>query len=202
VSHILQPITAAALALFFQWGVAMHDLRIAETIQGKQPWRTLLQRGGPFARKAAFQVLKDYVLFPALALANAPRVLAGNAMANVIRNLWTFAIIFCGHFPEGVQVFSEEEAKDESRGAWYLRQLGGSANIEGSALFHVMSGHLSHQIEHHLFPDLPAARYPEMAPTVRAICEKYGQVYNTGRFGRQFGSVVKRLFVNALPQAA
>ena len=29
---------------------------------------------------------------------------------------------------------------------------------------------LSHQIEHHMFPDLPAARYPEMAPRVREIC--------------------------------
>ncbi|MCU0687598.1 MAG: fatty acid desaturase, partial [Polyangiaceae bacterium] len=57
----------------------------------------------------------------------------------------------------------------------------------------------SHQIEHHLFPDIPSARYPEMAPQVREICARYGQAYNTGGLGRQFASVVRTLLVNALP---
>ena len=39
----------------------------------------------------------------------------------------------------------------------------GSANITGGKLFHLMTGNLSHQIEHHLFPDLPARRYPQIA---------------------------------------
>jgi fatty acid desaturase len=199
VTHLVQPASAAVLALFFQWGVATHDLRIDETLRGTQPVRVLVQRSRPFVRKAARQLAKDYAVYPALALWNAPRVFAGNLLANGLRNLWTFAIIFCGHFPEGVQMYREEETRDESRGAWYLRQLHGSANIEGGRAFHVMSGHLSHQIEHHLFPDIPAARYPEMAPRVREICERYGQAYNTGSFRRQLGSVVKRLFANALP---
>lgn len=199
VTHLAQPVSAAVLALFFQWGVAMHDLRIDETLEGTQPWRVLLQRGRPFARKAAWQLAKDYALFPAAALLNAPRVMAGNLVANGVRNLWTFAVIFCGHFPEGVHMYREEEARDESRGAWYVRQLNGSANIEGNRTFHLLTGHLSHQIEHHLFPDLPAARYPEMAPRVREICERYGQIYNTGSFGKQLGSVVRSLFANALP---
>jgi linoleoyl-CoA desaturase len=96
-------------------------------------------------------------------------------------------------------MYHEDETRDETRGAWYVRQVNGSANIEGSRAFHVLSGHLSHQIEHHLFPDIPAARYPEMAPRVREICERFGQAYNTGSFRRQLGSVVTRLFQNALP---
>jgi NADPH-dependent stearoyl-CoA 9-desaturase len=198
-SYLLQPISAVGLALFFQWGVGVHDLRIDETIAGKQRWRTLWERGGPFARKATWQVTKDYVFYPALALFNAPRVAAGNFLANGIRNVWSFAIIFCGHFPAGVRVYDEDETRDESRGAWYLRQLNGSANIEGSRIFHVLSGHLSHQIEHHLFPDIPAARYPELAPEVRAICERYGQRYNTGGFGKQLTSVAARIVRHALP---
>ena len=75
----------------------------------------------------------------------------------------------------------------------YVRQLAGSCDIEGGRLLHLMTGNLSHQIEHHLFPDLPAARYPEMAPKVRAICEKYGQTYITGSFARQLGSVARRI---------
>ncbi len=199
VTHLVQPLSAAALALFFQWGVAMHDMRIVETLKGEQTFRVLLERSRPFARKASLQLAKDYILYPALALANAPRVALGNLLANGVRNVWTFAIIFCGHFPEGVKVYTEAETSDESRGAWYVRQLNGSANIEGGALLHVMSGHLSHQIEHHLFPDIPAARYPSMAPRVRDICTRYGQAYNAGSFGKQLGSVVTRLFEHALP---
>ncbi|MEO8703556.1 MAG: acyl-CoA desaturase [Kofleriaceae bacterium] len=184
--HAIQPIAAAILALVFQWGVGVHDLRV------ERP-RGLARRARPFLRKAAWQLGKDYVAYPALALLNAPRVFAGNLAANIARNLWTFGIIFCGHFPDGVQVFTPDTLAGESRGRWYLRQLLGSANIEGSQTFHVLSGHLSHQIEHHLFPDLPAARYPELAPKVRAICERYGQPYNTGSFATQLGSVARRI---------
>jgi linoleoyl-CoA desaturase len=201
-THLVQPISAAVLALLFQWGVGVHDLRLDETITGQQSWRTLWERGRPFARKAAWQVLKDYAFYPALAAFNAPRVAAGNFLANGIRNVWSFAIIFCGHFPEGVRVYREHEMQNESRGAWYVRQLNGSANIEGSRLLHLMSGHLSHQIEHHLFPDIPASRYPEIAPKVRAICERYGQVYNTGSFRRQLTSVAARILAGAVPPRA
>jgi linoleoyl-CoA desaturase len=78
----------------------------------------------------------------------------------------------------------------------------GSANIEGASWFHVMTGHLSHQIEHHLFPDLPAHRYPEIAGRVRDLCERYGLAYNTGSFAQQYGSVLARIFRLALPSFA
>ena len=197
--HLSQPIVAALLAMNFQWGVATHDLRIDEVSSGKQTWAELRERARPFLHKAGWQLAKDYLVFPALALGNAPRVFAGNLVANLARNLWTFAVIFCGHFPEGVRLFHPDEVVDESRGHWYLRQLAGSANIEGGSAFHVLTGHLSHQIEHHLFPDLPASRYPEMAPRVRAICERYGQRYCTGSFTRQLGSVVGKILRYALP---
>jgi fatty acid desaturase len=62
-----------------------------------------------------------------------------------------------------------------------------------------MTGNLSHQIEHHLFPDLPARRYPEVAEEVREICERYGLPYNTGRLGRQLASVAGKICRMALP---
>jgi NADPH-dependent stearoyl-CoA 9-desaturase len=118
-----------------------------------------------------------------------------------VRNVWSFSVIFCGHFPAGVRLYTEDEVREESRGQWYVRQLNGSANIDGGRTFHVLTGHLSHQIEHHLFPDLPAARYPALAPRVRAICERYGQAYHTGSFRKQLGSVIGRIFRHALPSA-
>ena len=105
----------------------------------------------------------------------------------MVRNVWAYAIIFCGHFPDQTYTFTEEEVEDESRGGWYVRQLLGAANIEGGPLFHVTSGNLGYQVEHHLFPDLPSTRYAEIAPQVKDICERYGLPYNSGPFGQQWG---------------
>jgi fatty acid desaturase len=66
-------------------------------------------------------------------------------------------------------------------------------------LFHVLTGNLSHQIEHHLFPDLPARRYPEIAVEVRAICERYGLGYNAGSLSKQLWSVARKIGRLALP---
>src|SRR4029077_9923633 len=129
-----------------------------------------------------------------------PVVLA-NLVANGIRNLSSYAIIFCGHFSAGSRVFTEDEVANETRGGWYVRQVLGSCNIEGGPLFHVMSGNLSHQIEHHIFPDLASNRYPEAAPRVRALCERYGIPYNSGSLTRQFGTTVRTILRLAWPSA-
>jgi linoleoyl-CoA desaturase len=63
----------------------------------------------------------------------------------------------------------------------------------------MLTGQLSHQIEHHLFPDLPATRYAQMAPRVRGICARYGVHYNSGGFWKQYGGVLARIFRYALP---
>jgi NADPH-dependent stearoyl-CoA 9-desaturase len=122
-----------------------------------------------------------------------------DATANIIRNVWSNAIIFCGHFPDQTYSFSEKEVEDESRGAWYIRQLLGAANIEGSPLFHVASGNLSFQVEHHLYPDMPSSRYAEIAPRVKAVCAKYDLPYNTGPFLQQWLMVQRTILRLAFP---
>ena len=122
-----------------------------------------------------------------------------NFTANIVRNVWAYAIIFCGHFPDQTYTFSQEEVADESKGAWYIRQLLGAANIEGSPLFHVVSGNLGYQVEHHLFPDMPSTRYAEIAPRVREICERYELPYNSGPFGKQLGTVQRTILRLAFP---
>jgi len=197
--YLGNPVWAFLLMVLFEWGVMLHDLEIERVVGGEKQVQELKPLLRQQWRKAGRQVLKDYVLFPALSGPLFLPTLAANATANLVRNLWAFSIIFCGHFPTGVAVFSQEETEDETRGQWYVRQMMGSANITGGKLFHIMSGNLSHQIEHHLFPDLPARRYPEIAPEVRALCEKYGLPYNTGPFRKQLGSVWGKIFKLALP---
>lgn len=200
--YLGNPVYALLLMVFFEWGVALHDLEVENIVSGKRTHADNKPLYPGLLRKIRRQALKDYLLFPALTGPLFPMTLAGNAVANLVRNVWAFNIIFCGHFPAGVASFSEEETQGETRGQWYLRQMLGSANITGGRLMHVMSGNLSHQIEHHLFPDLPARRYPEIAVEVREICERYGLPYNTGSLPRQLFSVFRKIVRYALPGGA
>jgi linoleoyl-CoA desaturase len=193
------PIYALGLALMFDHGIMLHEVDIAQVREGDKPWdeaKPALRKGLHKSAKLAF---RDYIMWPALTGPLFVTTLIANALANLIRNVWAFIIIFCGHFPQGVLEFTEEECENESKGHWYFRQMLGSGNISGGRLFHIMSGNLSFQIEHHIFPDIPARRYQQIAPQVREICERYGIPYNTGSLSRQFGSVVWKIFRFALP---
>jgi NADPH-dependent stearoyl-CoA 9-desaturase len=201
-AHLAQPFYNLLLAMMFQWGVAMHDVDLGALKRGEITLREVRGKLAGIGRKARKQLLKDYVLWPLLAGPLFLPVMLANGVANLMRNLWTYAIIFCGHFPDGVHVFTEAQIEGETRGRWYLRQALGSCNIEGGPLFHVMSGNLSHQIEHHLFPDLPSNRYPEIAPRVRALCERFGIPYNSGSFARQLGTTTRKIWRLALPSRA
>ena len=196
------PVYAFLLMVLFQYGVALHELETERIRSGEIRLRDKREVLRAIWKKTRRQTLKDYVAFPLLAGPFAPFVFTGNLTANLMRNVWSYMIIFCGHFPDGTQEFTVEETKDESRGMWYFRQVLGSANLTGGKLFHLLSGNLSHQIEHHLFPDMPARRYAEIAPEVQEICERYGIPYNKGPLPRQFGTVVRKIVKLALPGAA
>ena len=200
--YLGNPLYAFLLMVFFEWGVAMHDLEVENIVKGTRKVEENKALHAGIMRKVKRQALKDYVLFPALTGPLFPLTFVGNATANLVRNIWAFNIIFCGHFPAGAETFSADECEDETRGHWYYRQVLGSANISGGPLFHIMSGNLSHQIEHHLFPDLPARRYPQIAPEVREICERYGIAYTTGPLRKQLWSVARKICRLALPDRA
>ena len=188
------------LHTFFQHFVAVQNLKLEDvTVYRTKTTAQLKEEFKPVWKKMRKQLAKDYLLFPALAGPLAPMVFTGNLLANLARNVWACAVIFNGHFPEDVEQFPESVIENETRGQWYVRQLLGSANFSGGRLMHIMSGNLSFQIEHHLFPDLPAHRYAEIAPEVRAICEKYGLPYKTGSFARQTLSTWKRIAKLSLP---
>ncbi|MES2818536.1 MAG: fatty acid desaturase [Pseudomonadota bacterium] len=197
-----QPLWVALHALLFEYALAIQHLRLDKVYKGrmsKDEVRPLIRQ---FNRKLLRQSTKDYLAFPLLALlvgSNVAAVLLGNFMANMIRNLWTFTVIYCGHFTEQAVVFPPSVLENETRGHWYLRQLRGSSNMQGGKVFHILSGNLSHQIEHHLFPDLPARRYATLAVEVQAIAARYGQTYNTGRLSAQFATVLRRVWRYRLP---
>jgi fatty acid desaturase len=198
--YLAQPLYNLVLAAFFEWGVASHDLDFAAIRSGEKSKAALRRELKGMAVKARRQIVKDYVAFPLLSGRRGFKsTLTANFTANVVRNVWAYAIIFCGHFPDQTYTFSQEEVADESQGGWYVRQLLGAANIDGGPLFHVISGNLGYQVEHHLYPDMPSTRYGEIAPKVREICKRYGLPYNTGPFLKQLGTVQRTILRLAFP---
>ncbi|MFS2295387.1 MAG: acyl-CoA desaturase, partial [Actinomadura sp.] len=197
--HLAQPLYNLLLAMFFEYGVAVHDLEIDKIRNGEHDEEAAREKLRAVGRKIRRQWGKDYLAFPLLSGPQFFSTLAANFTANVIRNVWAHTIIFCGHFPGDVELFGEERLEGETKGEWYVRQICGSANIKGGSLFHLMTGNLSHQIEHHLFPDMPSNRYAEIAPRIRALCEKYGLPYHTGSLSEQVTSTWKKIIRYAFP---
>jgi len=198
--YLLQPLYGIGMAMVFEWGIALYDMELDAVQRGEKSKEQARTEIRAFAHKAARQLAKDYVVFPLLAgRAGYRRALAATVVANVLRNVWVHTIVFMGHIPEGAETFTEAQMQGESRGGFYVRQLLGSCNLDGRPLFHLLTGNLSFQIEHHLFPDLPSRRYAQIAPRVRAVCERYGLPYSSGRLGRQYRSVAGKILRLSFP---
>jgi fatty acid desaturase len=195
-AYLLQPLQNIVLAAGFEWGIAQRGVndrvRAMPATEGGTQVTKLL-------RKIARQAGKDYVVFPALSGTRFVRTLKANAIANLLRNLWAYMVIFCGHFPDGTQTFTADVLDSETKGEWYLRQMLGAANFKAGRLMAFSSGNLCYQIEHHLFPDLPSNRLAEIAARVQPLCEKYDLPYVTGSLARQYLSTLGVIHRLALP---
>jgi linoleoyl-CoA desaturase len=200
--YLGQPLWNFINACFFEYGIAAYDLELGKNLRSRKR-RTDPQfkaRAKQVLGKIRKQVVKDYIVHPALSGPSFLATLGANFTANLVRNLWTHSVIMCGHFPSGVETFERRSIVGETRGEWYLRQMLGSANISGSKAMHIMTGNLSYQIEHHLFPDLPSNRYQEIAPKVQELFDRYGLTYTTGPLPKQvasaWGKIIRLSFPN------
>ena len=199
--NIGNPIYNLTLGTFFEYGVALHHLETEKLRNKEKTYRQAAKDLQVIGRKVGKQAAKDYLIFPALSGPNWKTTIAANFTANIIRNYWAYMVIFCGHFPDGAEKFTVEEYENEDQPRWYLRQMLGSANFRAGKLMRFMSGNLSHQIEHHLFPDLPSNRYEEIGVRVRELCEKYDLPYTTGSLVHQYFQSFRTIAKLALPNA-
>jgi len=199
--YLAQPVWNFVNACFFEYGIAAYDLELGKNLATEERRKdpAFRARGKAVLKKIAKQMTKDYVVHPALSGPSFLPTLAANFTANVVRNLWSHSVIMCGHFPEGVETFEKKSIDGETRGEWYLRQMLGSANISGSKAMHLMTGNLSHQVEHHLFPDLPSNRYAEIAPKVQDLFDRYGLRYHSASLPRQVASAWHKVLRLSLP---
>ena len=191
------------LMLGFEWGVAVQHLQIGKIVKGRADREATKVRLRAASAKAGRQLFKDYVAFPALTSlspeATYKSTATANVMANVIRNVWSNAVIFCGHFPDGADKFTKRDLEGETKGQWYLRQMLGSSNIDAGPVMAFMTGNLSYQIEHHLYPDLPSNRLAEIAVRVGQVCDKYDLPYTTDSLLMQYGRAWRTIAKLSLP---
>jgi fatty acid desaturase len=195
--YLLQPLQNLFLAATFEWGIALHDVDLERLRAAPAAERSAQARA--VIGKVGRQIVKDYLVFPALSRSRWRRTLAANATANLLRNLWAYVVIFCGHFPDGAEKFTSDVLENETRAAWYLRQMLGAANFKAGRLLAFSSGNLCYQIEHHMFPDLPSNRYAEVAVRVRALCDKYDLPYTSGSLAHQYLLTLRTIHKLALP---
>jgi fatty acid desaturase len=185
--YLGQPLWNFLNACLFEYGIAAYDLEIGKYLKGRKDKATFKRQAKQVLAKIKKQATRDYVVHPLLSGPSFLHTVAANATANLVRNLWTHTVIMCGHFPEGVETFEKTSIEGETRGEWYLRQMLGAANIEGSDALHLMTGNLSFQIEHHL------------SPKIQELFERYGLTYVTGPFPKQIASAWKTVVRLSLP---
>jgi linoleoyl-CoA desaturase len=155
-------------------------------------WKTFLAVHKRALRKYIKLYAIDYVLFPALAGPMFWKVMLGNFLASTLRDLYSAATIYCGHVGEEVASYPEG-TRAKGRGAFYAMQIAATNNFEVPLPISILCGALDKQIEHHLFPRLPPNRLREVAPEVRAACERHGIVYRSRSWGATLADALRHV---------
>ena len=202
---------ALILMANFASGINLRDTGVGDHLQenGRGGYDIIEERSAANLRAATRKLLrkwvpyygKEFVLFPALAGPLFWKVALGNFLTEVMRDVYSSATIYCGHVGEDVADYPEG-TKAGSRHRWYAMQVEATNNFEVSLPISILCGALDRQIEHHLFPRLPTNRLREIAPQVRAACEKYGVRYKTDSWGNTLKKVFGRVRQLSRPTAA
>ena len=122
-------------------------------------------------------------------------VLLTSLMAEVLANVWSFLIIAPNHAGDDLHRF---DGGLRGRAEFHLQQVHGSVNYTSrNDVTDFLQGHLNYQIEHHLWPDLPALKYRQAAPEVKAICARHGVPYVEESVFRRIGKLVAIMFGDA-----
>jgi fatty acid desaturase len=195
------PVALGLIFPFFAFAINTHVTGLSEAIAPEgRPLHYLADRSPASRRAALKKALRKYVpyylynlvLFPVIAGPFFWKVLLGNVMAEVLRDLYSAATIFCGHVGHDVKSYPRG-TRAAGRGQWYAMQVEATNNYEVSRPISVLCGGLDRQIEHHLFPTLPPERLREIAPEVRAICDRWGVEYKTDTWGRTLKKAIAHI---------
>lgn len=196
-------------ASVFLFGINVHVTGVIDAVVGNgrpEQLDFLADRSPANVRRAFRRMLRkliphlarEYLFFPALAGPFFAKVLLGNWLSATICNFYSAATIYCGHVGDGVAEHPDG-ARAHSRGEWYCMQVESSQNFEVPLPLSILCGALDRQIEHHLFPHLPANRLREINSDVRRVCEQYGVLYRSDTWPRTLATVLRRLVHLSFP---
>lgn len=164
------------------------------------------------------EVKHSYISMPLQHGWRALRVGSANLLARSIANAYLGLILASSHMTEESEVF--EEVEHETEADYYLRQAAATVNFHNDKPFpkkyldqmnalkdetldtsfaDIFYGAINYHLEHHYYPDLPPNRLRELAPQVKAICEKYGVPYRMEGFGQASKNVVTTILKHTLP---
>jgi linoleoyl-CoA desaturase len=186
------PFSLGVLFPLFGFVINLHVTGLSDAFVGEgRPYGVLPDDSKESVRAAWKKALRKYVpyylynfvFFPLLAGPFFWKVLLGNWLAETMRDVYSAATIFCGHVGDDVASYPEG-TRAQGRGEWYAMQVMSANNFEVSRPISILCGALDRQIEHHLFPMLAPPRLREIAPEVKAICERHGVPYKTDTWGR------------------
>jgi NADPH-dependent stearoyl-CoA 9-desaturase len=204
--HALQPVTNLLSWLGFATAINLHVTGLLDVYfaRGKpevlpdQTRATVRAAQRTFLSKMARYYGREYLFFPLLAGPFFGKVLLGNVLSEIGRDICAGAIIYCGHvgakdYPAGTRA--------GSRARWYKMQAETARNVEVPPVVSILCGGLDYQIEHHLFPRLPPNRLREIAPRVRVVCDAHGVSYLSKGWGETLREVLGELRRLSTPTA-
>ncbi|QQR80030.1 MAG: fatty acid desaturase [Deltaproteobacteria bacterium] len=201
--HLVQTAQFFWSAPFFIWMIASHASGLTDLLHPKnddsyapvlqdQRLKTFFNSFYQTIKKMLPYSLYEFVFWPILAGPFWWKILGGNLGADVLRNIYSSAIIYAGHFGEDLQYY-DKNFKTHSRGEWYKSQIESAHNYTIPGFMSLLCGALDFQIEHHLFPRLPPNRLREISPKIESICKKYKISYKRTSLGKNLAAAMKRL---------
>ncbi|KAB2842834.1 hypothetical protein F9K50_01150 [bacterium] len=207
--HLVQLALFFVTAPVFPWVINLHmtgltDLSHPKSSEGfadvlpDRALKTILGAGFQSAKKMVPYFLYNFVFWPALAGPFWWKVLAGNVAADVMRDIYTCATIYAGHFGDDLKYY-DSSFKASGRGEWYKAQVEAAHDFEVPALISYLCGALDYQIEHHLFPRLPPNRLRQIRPRIEAICHRYGVQYRRQTWGKTLKGALSRIAKMSIP---
>lgn len=193
--HVVQVAILSAISPFFAQVAPFIVANCTRLLQGRPFWSRDTLRAP--ARIAYRDTVRRLVTEPMAAGANFLPAMLANHIGGVAGYASVLFLVAIEHHAGEMEVFPDP-GPDETRDAYYRRQIRGSRNFLRSAAldsrlerildeevpfenrpdFRIFYGGLDTHVEHHLFPDLPPNRQREVAPRVKEIALRHGLPYH------------------------
>ncbi len=191
------------LAIGFEWGVGLQHLELGKISKGRDDRDATMKRVREFGVKAGHQVSKDYVAYPAVTSLSPGATLHVDAEGQRGRERHPQCVGQRGDLlwplPRRRREIHQDRHGRRDQGPVVPAADAGQCQLRGRPVLRFMSGNLCHQIEHHLYPDLPSNRLHEISFRVKEVCDKYDLPYTTGSFLMQYGKTWRTIAKLSLP---